>query len=212
MSEMSPEEIEKIYERQDWGIYASLYHNTKSGDIKVGNKLILIGKFLTSQSNLNMSFYPTNAIEATQVFDLVAIILGYTPKTSVIYKFNEIRHGITGVIPTKLPTLDLHSYEKNGNILYQVLFYPDSASHYNHLPNSSKVMVNIENPDFNGTEFNTNSLSEPLPTFLRNEIGNTKVKEIDRLEILKKILAETVRSMGRFDGDWKELVEGCFIR
>jgi hypothetical protein len=207
------EEILQLYERQDWESYVSPYRHIKPEEIAIGNKLILLGKFLTSQSHISGIFFPTNSVEATQVFDLTAITLGYKPKTSVVYAFKEIQHSVAGgVVPTELPTLDLHSYEKGGDTLHQVLLYKDSGQHYYHFPNSSKILANLENPDFSGTEFELNSLSEPLPTFLRNEIGETKVKEVDRLEILKKLLVETSKGMEGFRGNWEELVEGCSIR
>ena len=94
---------------------------------------------------------------------------------------------------------------------YQIFLHA-SGNHYIHHPNGSKILVNLENPDFNGEKFDFQSLEDPLPTFLKNEFGDTEVKEADRLEILRKLLAKTTESMNKFDKDWKELIDGCFIR
>lgn len=51
----------------------------------------------------------------------------------------------------------------------------------------SLILANDENPEFESHYFDINKLKNPQPTLLESELNGVRVKEVDKMGLLKKL-------------------------
>ncbi len=214
---MTPEELQQVFDRQDWSDHVTRYQMLSPEQVGLGTKIILLGKFLNTQKHFNALTFPTDSVEATQVVDLIALGFGYFPQKSIIYAFRNIEFdyslGAETITVQEVPTIDFFTYAKGPRMFYHVLLYNNNGEHVFHHPRGgSLILANDENPEFESHYFDINKLKNPQPTLLESELNGVRVKEVDKMGLLKKLEMSIHEELQKHHGVLEDLFEETSIR
>jgi hypothetical protein len=186
--------------------------------LEIGDKIMLPAKFLSMNKNIDAFTYPTRSADLASVTDLSMLCLGYKLDKSVLYAFRDVEYssvgGMDAIDVVNVPTIDFFSYTKGQNMsMYYVILYNSNGEHVFQSPRGgSLILANIDNPDFDGDKFDTQSLKDPQPRFLESELQNKTVKLIDKLDVLRKLETEAFNSLSEYKGSFEDLIEDMTLR
>lgn len=172
-------------------------------------KIELLGAFVKAEGSIAAFMLPTTAPAALGTFDATAALLGYAPATGAIYAFPEDSFERTDFSSIKvkeayndIPTLDFYSYSNKERLLCYVLLYDDVGGHYFHYPVKSLVLASSQNEEFVGKPLALDALNPLIVKMLRKELGGVEVKEVDKMDIVRKIVEQVSSAIQKFNGGW----------